>query len=80
MSSSEVRIIDHGVGTGYTVTTGEHVVIGHADVFQGQDPSVVQLAMTYLVARRMGAQLSDSALVAKLIEYGNLPPATPDDN
>ncbi len=77
MSSSEVRIIDHGVGNGYTVTTGESVVIGHTEHV---GVSTSWLAFHYLDYRRQYPDLSDSALVALLIRYRAIPGPTPDDN
>ena len=77
MSSREVRIIDNG--TSFTVTTGENVVIGHSEFYSYSDAE--DLAWEFMRVRMRGGTqpLSDSALVAYLVENGLLPARTPDE-
>ena len=82
MSSREVRIRDNG--TSYTVTTGENVVIGHADVWYhttmpaGQ--TVTGLAYLFLSWRAACPTLSDSRIVEDLLNRGLIPGPSPDES
>lgn len=76
--SSEVRILHNSV-FGFTVTTGESVVIGHAHYLGAKD-GAFDMADAYFCARRRHPAMSDSEIVSRLIEWGDIPGPTPDDN
>jgi len=96
VSSREVRIIDncnidhvsaHPDGHSYTIVTGENVVIGHAGgLYPGgqegheKDIGAFGFATLFFSWRRACPSLSDSAIVADLINRNLIPGPGPDDN